>query len=214
MLGAGVYVLAGEIAGIAGGALWVPLVAALLLALLTAGSYAELATTRAFGPFAGFLVGYCMLSAGIVSVGALALGFAGDYLGAFVSLPAVLVVVVFLALLAALNTRGISESLGANRVLARVLPGRRCSQASSHGGGAGPVSSPTPAPPEAQAPAGNRSQTRWLPSRAMISPGATSRSMWSTAVTGPKRTTMSRTDRPAALTVRSLPRAGAVRPAA
>lgn len=128
VLGAGVYVLAGEIAGIAGGALWVPLVVALLLALLTAGSYAELATkypkaggsshyaTRAFGPFAGFLVGFCMLSAGIVSVGTLALGFAGDYLTEFVSLPTVLVVIVFLVLLALLNARGISESLGANRV--------------------------------------------------------------------------------------------------
>ena len=128
VLGAGVYVLAGEIAGIAGGALWVPLLVALLLALLTAGSYAELATkypkaggsshyaTRAFGPFVGFLVGFCMLSAGIVSVGALALGFAGDYLAVFVELPTILVVVVFLGLLAALNARGISESLGANRV--------------------------------------------------------------------------------------------------
>jgi len=128
VLGAGVYVLAGEIAGIAGGALWVPLVVALLLALLSAGSYAKLATkypraggsshyaTRAFGPFAGFLVGFCMLSAGIVSVGTLALGFAGDYLAAFVSLPVALVVIVFLGLLAALNARGISESLGVNRV--------------------------------------------------------------------------------------------------
>ncbi len=135
VLGAGVYVLAGEIAGIAGGALWVPLVTALLLALLTAGSYAELATKypkaggsshyamRAFGPFVGFLVGFCMLSAGIVSVGALALGFAGDYLTAFVSLPTFLVVIVFLGLLAALNTRGISESLGANRVATLIEVG-------------------------------------------------------------------------------------------
>lgn len=102
--------------------------AALLLALLTAGSYAELATkypraggsahyaTRAFGPFVGFLVGFCMLSAGLASVGGLALGFAGDYLGAFVSWPVGIVVVVFLALLALLNMRGISESLGVNRV--------------------------------------------------------------------------------------------------
>jgi basic amino acid/polyamine antiporter, APA family len=123
-----VYVLAGQIAGIAGGAVWVPLLVALVLALLTAGSYAELATkypraggsshytTRAFGPFVGFLVGFCMLSAGIVSVGALALGFAGDYLAEFVTLPTALVVVVFLGLLAALNARGISESMGANRV--------------------------------------------------------------------------------------------------
>lgn len=128
VLGAGVYVLAGQIAGIAGGAVWVPLVAALLMALLTAGSYAELATrhpraggsshyaTLAFGPFVGFLVGFCMLSAGIVSVGALALGFAGDYLAAFVSWPTALIVVLFLALLAALNARGIAESLGVNRV--------------------------------------------------------------------------------------------------
>lgn len=128
VLGAGVYVLAGEIAGIAGGALWVPLVVALALALLTAGSYAELATkypraggsshyaTRAFGPFVGSLVGVCMLSAGIVSVGALALGFAGDYLSAFVSLPTVLVVLAFLGVLAALNARGIAESMGVNRV--------------------------------------------------------------------------------------------------
>ncbi|GAB2541303.1 APC family permease [Brachybacterium huguangmaarense] len=128
VLGAGVYVLAGQIAALSGGAVWVPLLAALGMALLTAGSYAELATkypraggsshytTKAFGPFAGFLVGFCMLAAGIVSVGALALGFAGDYLATFVDLPVPLVVTVFLALLAALNARGIAESLGVNRV--------------------------------------------------------------------------------------------------
>lgn len=135
VLGAGVYVLAGQIAGIVGGAVWVPLVAALLMALLTAGSYAELATrfpragasshyaTLAFGPFVGFLVGFCMLSAGIVSVGALALGFAGDYLSAFVSWPVPVVVTLFLALLAALNMRGISESLGVNRVATLIEVG-------------------------------------------------------------------------------------------
>jgi APA family basic amino acid/polyamine antiporter len=128
VLGAGVYVLAGEVAALSGGGVWVPLLVALLMALLTASSYAELATkypraggsahytTRAFGPFTGFLMGFCMLSAGIVSVGALALGFAGDYLAVFVSLPPVLVLTVFLILLALLNARGISESLGVNRV--------------------------------------------------------------------------------------------------
>jgi len=126
VLGAGVYVLVGEVAGVSGGAVWLPLLVALCLALLTAGSYAELATrfrraggashyaTLAFGPFAGFLVGFCMLAAGIVSVAALALGFAGDYLGALVDLPVPLVVAVFLALLAALNARGIKDSLRAN----------------------------------------------------------------------------------------------------
>lgn len=132
VLGAGVYVLVGEVARQSGSAVWVPLLLALGLALLTAGSYAELATKYpraggashyahlAFGPFTGFLVGFCMLAAGIVSVAALALGFAGDYLGAIVELPVWLVAVVFLAALAALNARGIRESLRAN-VLATVI---------------------------------------------------------------------------------------------
>lgn len=128
VLGAGVYVLAGDVAGTAGGAVWAPLLLALLLALLTAGSYAELATRypraggssyyahRAFGPFVGFLVGFCMLAAGIVSVGALALGFSGDYLSAFVEAPVPVAATIFLVVLAALNARGIKESMGANAV--------------------------------------------------------------------------------------------------
>lgn len=126
VLGAGVYVLVGQVAAKSGGAVWVPLVLALLLSLLTASSYAELATkypraggashyaTLAYGPFAGFLAGFCMLAAGIVSVAALARGFAGEYLSAFVSLPVVLVAAVFLCALALLNARGISESTRAN----------------------------------------------------------------------------------------------------
>ncbi len=132
VLGAGVYVLVGQVAADAGGAVWVPLAVALLLALLTAASYAELATkypraggashyaTRAFGPFAGFVAGFCMLAAGIVSVAALARGFGGDYLSAFVTLPVGLVAVLFLALLALVNARGIKESTRAN-VVATVI---------------------------------------------------------------------------------------------
>ncbi|GAA2462091.1 APC family permease [Streptomyces glaucus] len=132
VLGAGVYVLVGQIAADAGGAVWVPLLVALLLALLTAASYAELATkypraggaahyaTRAFGPFAGFVAGFCMLAAGVVSVAALARGFAGDYLSVFVTLPVAPVAVGFLLLLALVNARGIRESTRAN-VLATVV---------------------------------------------------------------------------------------------
>ncbi|MBF6170437.1 APC family permease [Nocardia blacklockiae] len=126
VLGAGVYVLVGTVAQASGGAVWLPLAIALGLATLTAASYAELATkypraggsahyvTKALGPAAGSLVGFCMLAAGVVSVGALSRAFAGDYLQALVSTPMVAVVVVFLAALALLNIRGIKESLGAN----------------------------------------------------------------------------------------------------
>ncbi|CAM5287238.1 APC family permease [Streptomyces griseus] len=132
VLGAGVYVLVGQVAAKSGGAVWAPLLVALCLALLTAASYAELVTkypraggashyaTLAYGPFLGFLAGFCMLAAGIVSVAALARGFGGDYLSEFITLPVVLVTIVFLIALALLNARGIRESTRAN-VVATVI---------------------------------------------------------------------------------------------
>ncbi|MGG7611207.1 APC family permease [Streptomyces sp. ZG43] len=135
VLGAGVYVLVGQVATASGGAVWVPLLTALLLALLTAASYAELATkypraggashyaTLAFGPAAGFVAGFCMLAAGVVSTAALARGFAGDYLSAFVTLPVALVAVVFLVVLALVNARGVKESTRANVVATLIEVG-------------------------------------------------------------------------------------------
>ncbi|MCD1145690.1 APC family permease [Kocuria sp. LUK] len=133
VLGAGVYALVGAIAGEVGGVTWAPMLLALLLALLTAASYAELVTkypraggaavfaARAFGSQAvSYLVGFCMLAAGIVSASALALAFSGDYLVAFVEVPPALGAVVFLLAVAALNARGIKESLRANVVMTAV----------------------------------------------------------------------------------------------
>ncbi|WP_019341598.1 APC family permease [Stutzerimonas stutzeri] len=130
VLGAGVYALVGKIAGEAGGAAWVPLVVALGFAMLTAASYAELVTKypkaggaavfaeRAFGkPLVSFLVGFCMLAAGVTSAAGLSLAFAGDYLSAFLDTPAVPTALIFLTIVALLNARGIKESLGANAVM-------------------------------------------------------------------------------------------------
>jgi amino acid transporter len=127
VLGAGVYALVGEMAGEVGGAVWLPLLVALGLALLTAGSYAELVTKypraggaavfaeRAFRrPVISFLVGFSMLAAGVTSAAGLSLAFAGDYFATFVDAPERLVAVLFLVAVAALNARGIRESLGAN----------------------------------------------------------------------------------------------------
>jgi basic amino acid/polyamine antiporter, APA family len=127
VLGAGVYALVGEMAGEVGGPVWLPLLVALGLALLTAGSYAELVTKypraggaavfaeRAFRrPVISFLVGFSMLAAGVTSAAGLSLAFAGDYFGTFVDAPERLVAVLFLVAVAALNARGIRESLGAN----------------------------------------------------------------------------------------------------
>ncbi|GAB3349717.1 APC family permease [Modestobacter lapidis] len=130
VLGAGIYALVGEIAGEAGGAIWVPMLVALLLAMLTAASYAELVTKypraggsavfaeRAFRrPVVSFLVGYCMLAAGVTSAAGLSLAFAGDYLAVFLDVPAVPAALVFLLLVALLNARGIQESVRANVVM-------------------------------------------------------------------------------------------------
>ncbi|HEX8498902.1 MAG TPA: APC family permease [Actinomycetales bacterium] len=133
VLGAGIYALMGVLSQEVGGALWLPLAVALLLALLTAGSYAELVTKypraggaaifaeRAFrNDLLAFLVGFSMLAAGVTSAAGLALAFTGDYLGTFLSVPAAPAAVVFLALVAALNARGISESLKSNVVMTVV----------------------------------------------------------------------------------------------
>ena len=130
VLGAGIYALMGVLSKDVGGALWAPLLVALLLALLTAGSYAELVTKypkaggaavfaeRAFRrPMVSFLVGFSMLAAGVTSAAGLALAFAGDYLRTFVDVPAVPAAMVFLLLVAALNARGISESVKSNVVM-------------------------------------------------------------------------------------------------
>jgi len=133
VLGAGIYALMGVLSKDVGGALWAPLLVALLLALLTAGSYAELVTKypkaggaavfaeRAFKkPLVSFLVGFSMLAAGVTSAAGLSLAFAGDYLRTFLDVPAVPAAMVFLLLVAALNARGISESVKSNVVMTVV----------------------------------------------------------------------------------------------
>jgi amino acid transporter len=133
ILGAGIYTLVGEAAAEARGALWLALLVALGLALVTAASYVELVTRvpqaggaavfahRAFRSDAvSFLVGFCGLAAGVTSVGALSLAFAGEYLDALVPLPALPVALAFLVAIGLLNARGISESMGANLVMTLV----------------------------------------------------------------------------------------------
>lgn len=130
VLGAGIYALMGVLSERVGGMLWAPLLAALLLALLTAGSYAELVTKypraggaavfaeRAFkNRLVSFLIGFSMLAAGVTSAAGLSIAFAGEYLSTFVDLPVIPVAIVFLAVVAALNARGIRESMGANVVM-------------------------------------------------------------------------------------------------
>ena len=128
-LGAGIYTLVGTMAADVGGAIWIPLLIALVVALLTAATYAELITKyphaggaaryadRAFGiPYVSFLVGFLMMASGITTAAALANAFAGDYLTALIDVPAAPAAVVFIILLTLINLRGVKESLAANLV--------------------------------------------------------------------------------------------------
>ncbi|WP_030451334.1 APC family permease [Herbidospora cretacea] len=133
ILGAGIYALAGKVAGEVGGALWLPFLVAFVLAALTATAYAELVgkypqaagaalyTNRAFGiPFLTFIVAFAVLMSGVTSAGAAARAFGGTYLAEFVTLPTVVGALIFLAVVTLVNFAGISESVKVNVVLTLI----------------------------------------------------------------------------------------------
>jgi basic amino acid/polyamine antiporter, APA family len=133
ILGSGIYAMVGQVAGAVGGAAWMSFGVAVLFALLTACSYAELVTkypraagaslyvNRAFRNDAlSFLVTFCLLAAGLAAVGALARVFGGRYFQEFVAAPQLLVAVLFVLALGLINFRGISESVWINTALSII----------------------------------------------------------------------------------------------
>jgi APA family basic amino acid/polyamine antiporter len=134
ILGAGIYAVVGEVALESGGLLWASFLLAAVLAMFTAGSYAELATKyrraggaalyveKAFGrDWLTVVTAVAVATAAITSAATSARALAADYLPTFAELPVVPVVLVFVALLTAVNWWGISESLKANMVLTAVI---------------------------------------------------------------------------------------------
>jgi APA family basic amino acid/polyamine antiporter len=133
ILGGGIYALVGEVGAEVGGAIWASFLVALLLAALTAGSYAELATKypraggaalyakKAFGsPLVAFLVAFAVVASGVTSASALARAFGGDYLAEFVAVPVAAAALVFFAVVALINFFGILVSVRLNVVLTLV----------------------------------------------------------------------------------------------
>jgi amino acid transporter len=135
ILGAGIYALTGTVAAEVGGAIWLPFLAAFVLAALTATAYAELVArypraagaalyaNRAFRrPFLTFLVAFAVMMSGITSASAAARAFGGDYLAELLpfGVPTVVAAWVFLALITAVNVLGVSESVRVNVVLTLI----------------------------------------------------------------------------------------------
>ena len=133
ILGAGIYALVGEVGAEVGGAIWTAFLVSFVLAFFTAFAYAELVTKypRAAGaalythkafraPFLTFVVAFAVMSSGIASASTLARAFAGDYLTEFVDLPLVLAALIFIVIVALINSRGIAESVRLNVVLTAI----------------------------------------------------------------------------------------------
>src|SRR5699024_7461568 len=131
ILGTGVYALTGQVAGQVGGAGWAPLLLAFGIAMLTALSYLELVTKypraagaalyahKAFGiHFVTFLVAFAVLCSGITSATTAARAVAANLLKGLGFEPGLwaplIIALVFLLMLAAINLRGVSESVWFN----------------------------------------------------------------------------------------------------
>ncbi len=122
ILGAGIYVLVGKVAGEAGYSTVLAFLVAMVIASLTAFSYMELSGRypasasvsvylhKAFAKrWLSVGIGLAMVAAGITSAATLAKGFAG-YLNVLVPAPEILAAIGLLALLGLIAARGIGES--------------------------------------------------------------------------------------------------------
>jgi basic amino acid/polyamine antiporter, APA family len=138
VLGTGIYALTGQVAKQVGGAVWLPFVVAFLVALLTAFSYLELVTKypraagaalythKAFGlHFVTFLVAFAVMCSGLTSASTAARAFSANMAHAFgLNLAGgfgiTLAGLAFMAVIGAINLRGVGESLKMNVVLTCV----------------------------------------------------------------------------------------------
>jgi APA family basic amino acid/polyamine antiporter len=121
ILGAGIYALIGQAAGLAGNSVWISFGFASLIAIFTGLSYAELSsmypkasaeyeyTNNAFGSKLAFVIGWLIIFSGVVGASAVSLGFAG-YFNALFDIPLEYSAVVLILALSFILFYGIKES--------------------------------------------------------------------------------------------------------
>ena len=133
VLGSGIYVLIGLVAAAVGGAFWIAFAVGVTIAAITGTAYAELVTrypraagaalyvNRAFGSKAlAFLVTVSFLSASFAAAGSLASGFTTYFAEIWPGPSALLVSLVFIAVLTVVYFIGITESVVINMVMTFV----------------------------------------------------------------------------------------------
>ena len=134
ILGAGIYVLVGEVAGEAGDAVWVSFLMAAGAATVIGLSYAELSsafpragadyeyTRQALGVRAAFVIGWLIVIGNLVAAAAVALGFA-SYLTVFWDIGTRPIALVVLAVATLIAFYGIRETLWTAIVLTLIEAG-------------------------------------------------------------------------------------------
>jgi basic amino acid/polyamine antiporter, APA family len=133
VLGSGIYVLIGLVAGAVGGAFWIAFAVGVAIATITGLAYAELVTKYPQAAGAAlyvnkasrnrpltFLATVCMLSASFAAAGSLANGFASYFQEVWDLSPALVITLAFIAVLAVVNFVGITESVVVNMVMTVV----------------------------------------------------------------------------------------------
>ena len=133
ILGAGIYVLIGDVAGIAGNAMWISFLLAAVIATFTGLSYAELTSMlpksaaeyvfvkNAFGDnLFAFVTGWLIIFVAVVSAAAVAIGFSGYLAGFIPEVHPVVSAVMLVVGLSAINFIGIRQSAWMNTIFMLV----------------------------------------------------------------------------------------------
>ena len=132
IIGGGIFVVTGIVAGLAGSALVVSMVIAAVIAFFTALSFVELTAwqpvegsgyeyiRQLISPSAGFLSGWMWIVSNTFGGAAVSLGFAYYFVAAFPGLPVNVVAAVTCLAFTALNFAGIRQSALLNNVLVAI----------------------------------------------------------------------------------------------
>ena len=121
IVGAGIYVLIGEAAGMAGNAVWLSFILAAIVAAFTGLSYAELSSVfpkagaeyvyidKTLGKKLAWIVGWLIIISSIISSSAVSIGFA-NYFSSLFSTPIILTALTVILLCGVILIAGIKES--------------------------------------------------------------------------------------------------------
>lgn len=132
IVGAGIYVLLGPAAGLAGNAVWISFIISAFLALFTGFSYAELSSVypkdgseyiyikNTFNKKLAFLIGYSILLGSAISAATVSLGFAGYFNSLFSFNSLIPAAVGILLLTVIINLLGVKDSSRLNIFLTAI----------------------------------------------------------------------------------------------